>query len=308
MRFDRIVIGIDFTTASVAAARWVAGHFAPRAELVLVHVVDVPEHSALRGERAEDVAIRRDTLRAGAIVRLGDVARSLDPMRVIWSVVEGDPPGALVREAARLGANLVVVGAHGRRPGPWNLLGTSAEAAIALSDIPVLVAIGMRDATPRNVLAAIGNRGIAPEMTDALRTLHAQLGAHVTLFHAIAAALPIDGAGPIADPKATEDVERGVDEWADGICDDRLPRAAVSSAVMWGDAGMEIVAAAERLGSDVVVLARDRDARVRHALAGSVTREVVRHGRSPVLVIPTASTHGAGAHAVQAAAVEGHVR
>lgn len=36
--FKKIVIGIDFTDASLAGARWVSTHLAPRAELLLVHV------------------------------------------------------------------------------------------------------------------------------------------------------------------------------------------------------------------------------------------------------------------------------
>src|SRR5688500_20154594 len=43
MQFNRIVVGIDFSANSLAASRWVAHHFAPDADVVLVHVVAPPD-------------------------------------------------------------------------------------------------------------------------------------------------------------------------------------------------------------------------------------------------------------------------
>ena len=51
----------------------------------------------------------------------------------------------------------------------------------------------------------------------------------------------------------------------------------------------EIVALAEELGADLIVVGSRHRGRIRRALAGSVSDWVVRHARSPVLVI------GAGA-------------
>ena len=42
MLFRRIVIGVDFSTASLHAVRWVATRFAPRATLYLAHVIPRP--------------------------------------------------------------------------------------------------------------------------------------------------------------------------------------------------------------------------------------------------------------------------
>ncbi|HEY9480241.1 MAG TPA: universal stress protein, partial [Gemmatimonadaceae bacterium] len=42
MQLNRVLVGIDFSAPSLAAARWVAEHFAPRAELVLIHVIPEP--------------------------------------------------------------------------------------------------------------------------------------------------------------------------------------------------------------------------------------------------------------------------
>jgi hypothetical protein len=47
----------------------------------------------------------------------------------------------------------------------------------------------------------------------------------------------------------------------------------------------EIVALAEELGADLIVVGRRHRGRIRRALAGSVSNWVVRHARCPVLVV-----------------------
>ena len=47
----------------------------------------------------------------------------------------------------------------------------------------------------------------------------------------------------------------------------------------------EIVALAEELGADLIVVGRRERGRIRRALAGSVSGWVVRHASSPVLVV-----------------------
>ncbi|HEX5580127.1 MAG TPA: universal stress protein, partial [Gemmatimonadaceae bacterium] len=50
LRIGRVLVAVDFGTPSLAAARWVARHLAPDAEVVLAHVLPVPGVPAfLRG-------------------------------------------------------------------------------------------------------------------------------------------------------------------------------------------------------------------------------------------------------------------
>ena len=46
--FDRIVVGVDFTEVSLAAAQWVGRHLARDATLTLVHVIPPPSPNVLR--------------------------------------------------------------------------------------------------------------------------------------------------------------------------------------------------------------------------------------------------------------------
>jgi nucleotide-binding universal stress UspA family protein len=62
MRFRKIVVGIDFSEASLAAARWVADHLAPDAELLLVHVVSLPRPPVYLQNEIEPTIDQRSTL------------------------------------------------------------------------------------------------------------------------------------------------------------------------------------------------------------------------------------------------------
>jgi hypothetical protein len=61
-QFRKIVVGIDFSDASLAGARWVSSCLAPRAELLLVHVVPVPRPPVYLHEHIGSTIDQRSTL------------------------------------------------------------------------------------------------------------------------------------------------------------------------------------------------------------------------------------------------------
>ncbi len=61
--------------------------------------------------------------------------------------------------------------------------------------------------------------------------------------------------------------------------------AASESEVTFGEAGQEILAAAERLEADLIVMGRSGEGRIRRALLGSVTRKILRESQRPLLVV-----------------------
>ena len=46
MRIRSVVVGMDFSEPSVVAARWAVEHFAPDADITLLHVIDLPARPA----------------------------------------------------------------------------------------------------------------------------------------------------------------------------------------------------------------------------------------------------------------------
>ena len=155
MKIERVVVGIDFSTSSVDAARWVSRYFAPGAELVLAHVISIPEPPPIvRGKfPRRDLLI--DTVREGAEKRLREISRSLGADRMWLEFREGEPVECITALAEDFSADLVVAGAHGERAGLLEGLGSTAESLVRASTRPVLLVTDPRLTIPRHVLVPV---------------------------------------------------------------------------------------------------------------------------------------------------------
>ena len=112
MQFDRVVIAVDFSAASLAAARWAAMQLAPRAELALVHVVSAPvAPSFVRPHlpSLEEVAAGLTPALHGALRGLAEVVGS---SRTTIELLTGTPHEALATFGRAFG--LAVTLADGR--------------------------------------------------------------------------------------------------------------------------------------------------------------------------------------------------
>lgn len=74
----------------------------------------------------------------GAVQEVVDEGRKLG-LDVATAVVEGTPAAAVLEEAKRMGADLVVMGTHGRSGFGALLLGSTAQAVVHGSSVPVLL-------------------------------------------------------------------------------------------------------------------------------------------------------------------------
>lgn len=296
-RLERILVAIDFRPDSVAAARWAARYLAPGAELRLVTAVHVPE--PYRGASAEAIETLRTTTRIGAEARLTELAASLPATRVSTAILNGEPRDVICQVAREWKADLLVLGRHGERPGLWEFLGGTADGLLDSSPVSVLVAGGMKDAAPSRVLVGVDEHGISAELHDWLVLLYRRFAPEFTLLYVVGSAVPShalaaagETSGSTYEPTSIEVAEHESDRWADALCaDGGIPRDLVRSEAAWGEAGSELVFAAERTGSDLIVVDRRHGGRVRRALLGSVSREVVRAARRPVLVVRHSDEH-----------------
>jgi nucleotide-binding universal stress UspA family protein len=105
MKLDKLVIGIDFSTHSVEAASWAARHFAPGAELVLVHVISIPEAPPIVRSRFPRRDLLIETVREGAEKRLRELSLSLNAGRVWLEIREGKIVESLTEVATEFGGH-----------------------------------------------------------------------------------------------------------------------------------------------------------------------------------------------------------
>jgi nucleotide-binding universal stress UspA family protein len=134
-RLPRIVVGYDFSPlAELALCE--AGRIAaltPGTSLHVIHIADLEHRPASLEER----------LKAAVELAL----RSIDAPRgteVYTHLLPGDPAGEILSLADDVGANLVVLGTHGRRGMMRILLGSVAEKVMREARCPVLI---MREQT-----------------------------------------------------------------------------------------------------------------------------------------------------------------
>jgi nucleotide-binding universal stress UspA family protein len=148
-----ILVPMDFGEVAEAALDYaVAWARLSGAKIALLHVCEIPYVGIPDGPLvpAADVV---DPMLQDAERLLGTIAaRYRDQGLQITSLVEqGIPREAIATVARRLGADLIVMGTHGRRGISRALLGSVAESVVRCAPCPVLTIHGgqARDATAR---------------------------------------------------------------------------------------------------------------------------------------------------------------
>lgn len=140
-----IVVATDLRPGSEVASRFAADLANTLgAKLTVLHVFEVPypypvpwppEHRQNLLEKLDDqcAALRTTVPEATACLR------------------EGDPRREILSFAAEAGADLIVVGTHGRHGPPRLLLGSVAEKVIRFSPVPVIAVPSRRAVTPKDL-------------------------------------------------------------------------------------------------------------------------------------------------------------
>lgn len=292
MQLDHVVVGVDFSPASMAAATWVATHFAPEGTVVLAHAIAVPEPPPIlqsRYARRDDLI---ETLRVGACARLEAFGASLHKHRVQLEVRIGDPASCLTLAAKEHDAELIIVGPHGERPGLWEEIGSEVEHLIRSSPLPVLVARGALDHAPRTILVAVDDWRDSVESLRCAAVLARKHGARVILMHvmrsnavdrALAAAATVVGAPPM-DAHASAFAAPARQGLAEALRVSGLPDQDGECEVAFGDPATELLAAVDRMHVDLLVVQRHEAGKVRRALLGSVVHEILQKSPCSVLI------------------------
>jgi nucleotide-binding universal stress UspA family protein len=284
----RVVVGVDFSPASLAAARWAAHHLVPGAELVLAHVVEVPAMPTyLRGvaHAADRMADRATEMMRIALTALAD---ALGSVRCAIEVRSGRPAEQLHAVAEEHEADLLVVGRTGRRVRAVKQLGSTIERLLRRSATPVMVAGGPLSAAPRRILAAVDEGDLAIDVLEWAGKMASraqpECSGTVTALHVTS-----DMLHPYLGTRGSE--AAAVMWLKTRVSECALDAATTEIAVAPGDPRVEILAAADAFESDLIVVGRCGADGGADTGIGGVARAALRPAARAVLVVPL----GAGA-------------
>ena len=294
MRLEKVVIGLDLGEHSTEVAKWIADSFAPEAEIILAHAVDVPRTPSFfrraAPSEAEIVAAATDF----ADVRLREIALFLTARSVRTEVCIGQPHEEISKLAADVGADLLVIGPHGGRPRPWKFLGTTAERIVRNTRTSVLVASGRHHDVPRHVLVAVDDGPAASAVLEMAKSVADAFASSVTVVHvlkdpsptqvlSIAASTIRNDADRVAS--AAADLLSEATRWLETTATAGLGTVRTEAIVTRGKPGDAIVDTSHEIGADLIILGRRGTGSVMPALLGSTVSTVLHGSDCPVLVV-----------------------
>src|SRR5512143_426219 len=303
MTLDKIVIGMDFSDTAIKAAKWASEYFAPSAEIILVHVIDLPDQPPFGRHLLPAPDVIEAEAREYASTHLREVATSLTPETPRCEIRVGKPHEQITKLAHDVGAALVVVGPHGDRPRPSKFLGTTAERIVRTSPVPVLVATNPPAGRPQAFLVPVDELSITPTLLEWTRELAELFDADVTLLHVWSNAVyshvaSMAYAAKANEAEAREDISNELRDaglhWLREIARTGIRRDRVTATVTHGKPGDAAVQLANTMHADLIVLGRRGTGLVAPALLGSTVGTVLHGSPCPVLVV-TEPTEASGA-------------
>ena len=316
MQFKKIIIGIDFSDASLAGARWVAEHLAPKADLLLVHVVSVPRPPIYLHEHIAPTIDQRSTLVPRLYTALRGFADLLGYGRARVGIRTGVPWSALARVADEVKADLICVGRGNKRQGSSRFGATTPQRLLGVSRVPVLVIPQGVVTKPSRVLAALSGRPGGERVMPVAKLLASAWGSQVEAIHVVEANVRQDSRIPIGASRAHLIGTRsagdgrsiGIDaldesalctlasQWIASTISASGTTAIHKPSIRIGDAGQELIASARNEpGPSVVVMGRVGETLPMPPLraqyrCGSTTRMVLWAAPGPILVLPLESS------------------
>lgn len=145
-RYERVLIGVDCSVPSRRAIE-LALALANQAEFRLLYAWQIPYPALQPGERPkqeyEELSRREITsFFEEEVAKPVEEARAANPgLQMAPTLRMGEPQMALREEAAAFGADLIVLGTHGRKGVTRALLGSVAEDLLSAPPCDVLIAV-----------------------------------------------------------------------------------------------------------------------------------------------------------------------
>jgi nucleotide-binding universal stress UspA family protein len=195
--------------------------------------------------------------------------------RVSAALAYGDPSSEIVQHARLMAADVIVLGANRQSP-PAEVRGTIVADVGAHAPCPVLhvrphLLPSLSDTTAgfSEIVCCVGPVAGSSDPGDYAHALARHSHARVTLLNVL----------------ATDD---GTSEFTRDAADETNCRRDVVHVSLTGLPGSEIVALAQQIGADLIVMGAQDEGSAEHRL-GSTTAHVMVHAPCPVLIVPRPS-------------------
>ena len=261
-----------------------------RAHLIVCHIVpDLLRTSVLFPQQHAAEAVAQLELRRAAhqavIERATQVSgRQASELEII--VDQGTPYARIVEHAERAQADLIVLGSRGATGLTRLVLGSVAERVARYAHAQVLIVRAGTGRTGRVLVATDLSDPSLPAIAAAAREAR-EPGVSVTVLHCIDIPAFLAWRGLDPAPVVLPDVLEGVRERMQSELEQAMARFHLQGEprVSDGSPVASIVATAEQLGADLVILGTHGRTGLRRVALGSVAESVIRHAPCSVLVV-----------------------
>lgn len=289
-RLRTVVVGTDGSDSALSALGWAVTHFGD-AELHVVyahHDRDDPNRTD-RGEGGAPQSTNIEWQLAGEWT---------EPVRQAGSEAtrhlgDGDPAAELIRVAEEVGADTIVIGAHGSGDKPSHYLGSITRRLLHDSSIPVIVVSRHASDQPKvgRVIACVGYGDTAARAAEWGAAYADDRGLPLTLLHVIShrPLFPLDSPVDMVGSYLGSDISG---DWAQSELDTlrdelvlRHPDLDITTVVEHGSAVESVLDASAP--ADLVVVGKRHEGIVSRHLIGPRLQRLVARGVSPTAVVPS---------------------
>jgi nucleotide-binding universal stress UspA family protein len=299
----RILVPTDFSATADAAliyAKRLAEQF--EASLHLVHAFEDPfTTAAFAAEAYSTLPLSlREQLLGEAEARLAERLTPGERTRFKGTagIRAGTPTTTIVEYAGSIGADLIVMGTHGRGGMAHVLLGSVAERVVRSAPCSVLTLRDRPDRAIQHILAPTDFSATADAAVDYAFVLAGRVGADLQLLHVLDDPFVAEGMAPEAYIAEAPTVRTTLLQDAQARLRHRsigpILDVTVGTEVLFGRNAETIAEYAAMRNIDLIVMGTHGRTGVAHLLLGSVAERLVRTAPCPVFTVrqtPTAKAY-----------------
>lgn len=288
--------GSPFAEQALPFALGIAARTGALVQVALVHhpvpalatALEVPEIEAQLDQEAR-------SREQGYLTSTVDRARARANVPITATVLDGAVADALEEHIEKTGADLLILTTHGRGPMSRFWLGSVADQLMRRLHIPILLIRPAGEQVPDlrldRIMVALDGSPFAEQAIAAATALGKPFGATYTLFMAVEPALPVaDPSGLMvlpASPDSDEKRREAAAGYLAGIAARLAGEGYTANTHVTTDApaASAILAQADALRADLVVLASHGAGGFERLVIGSVADKVIRGSVHPTLVV-----------------------